>query len=409
VQFAHRAWSFRNWLMSGGIVQNAMRARVFSGVGFDLPAQASAAGPHAIRPAYLLVRERPTPEIEGLWQDFMGRVEFPDHYTSPHYFLEPHWRGKNPFAILAMNEGRVTGVLTGLDEGKQVTCGLPGRPQVLIDPTTEARTTAAALAEALVSEFPRARLITACSWSSALAPEFERRHFHVRELKTIVVLDLRLGAEALFQSFHDGRKRNIRTAIRRGVGVSEVNTAQDLADYWDVYCAWLKTPRKTIHSDRNFDKAEEVHRLRATHRRFLARAKGKAIAATTVRFFPGGLIEYSANCSLDEFNGLRPNDLLIWRTIQWACDHGFSRYSLGASHPFLQRCGGAIVPIYRYRLDRTFLQRVEMQERATAMGVRVLNRLRASGSVAKKGLKLLAGGSKPFGGNAGAGRGAAKA
>jgi len=389
-------------------VQNTVRARVPSVVGLDLAAQASAASRHALQPAYLLLRQRPTPEIEELWQDFTGRVEFPDHYTSPHYFLEPHWRGKNPFAILAMNEGRVTGVLTGLDEGKQVTCGLPGRPQVLIDPDSEARVTSAALADALVSEFPRARLITACSWSSALAPEFERRHFRVRELHTIVVLDLRPGAEALFQSFHDGRKRNIRTAIRRGVEVSEVNTAQDLADYWDVYCAWLKTPRKTIHSDRDFDKAEEVHRLRATHRRFLARANGKAIAATTVRFFPGGLIEYSANCSLDEFNGLRPNDLLIWKTVQWACDHGFLRYSLGAAHPFLQKCGGTIVPIYRYRLDRTFLQRVEIREKATEIGVHLLHRFRASRSVAKKGFKLFAGGAKPFGSNAGADRGAAK-
>jgi hypothetical protein len=143
------------------------------------------------------------------------------------------------------------------------------------------------------------------------------------------------------------------------VEIFEVSTARDLSDYWDVYCAWRKTERKTIHANGDFDKAAEVHRLRTTHRRFLARYKGKAIAATTVRFYPKGLIEYSANCSIDEFNRFRPNDLLIWRTIQWACDQGFSRYSLGAAHPFLRKCGGVVVPIYRYRLDRTFLHQAE--------------------------------------------------
>ena len=199
-----------------------------------------------------------------------------------------------------------------------------------------------------------------------------------------VVFELRPGADALFQSFHDNRKRNIRAAIRNGVEISEVSTEQDLSDYWDVYCAWRKTERKTIHANGNFDKAAEVHRLRTTHRRFLARYKGRAIAATAVRFYRGGLIEYSANCSIDELNRLRPNDLLIWRTIQWACDQGFSRYSLGAAHPFLSKCGGVVVPIYRYRLDRTFLHQAEIRERAADMGRLVLQNFRESGSVARK-------------------------
>lgn len=365
-------------------MQKTIGALASSDFALELPTRASAARRDTRRPAYLVLRQLPTPDIERLWQDFLGRVEFPDLYSSPHYFLEPHWRGKNPFAILAMNEGEVTGALTGLDEGEHVTAGLPGRPQVLIDPASETRRTAETLAKGLISEFSRARLITAYSWNSALAPEFERKHFRTRPLQTIVVLDLRPGAEALFQSFHDNRKRNIRTAIRKGVEVSEVNSAQDLADYWEVFCAWLKTERKTICASGDFEKAVEVHRLQATHRRFLARYEGKAIAATTVRFYPGGLIEYSANCSIDEFNRLRPNDLLIWKTIQWACDHGFSRYSLGAAHPFLRKSGGVVVPIYRYRLDRTFLHHVEMQERAAEIGRHLLRRFRLSGSVVNK-------------------------
>src|ERR1017187_8244717 len=56
------------------------------------------------------------------------------------------------------------------------------------------------------------------------------------------------------------------------------------------------------------------------------------------------------------------NDLLIWKTIQWACEQGFWKYSLGGAHPFLRKWEGTIVPIYRYRLDRTFLRRHDFRE-----------------------------------------------
>jgi len=364
-------------------MQNTIAVSAPSDFAFSLPALLSVRR-YATQPNYLLLRRPPTRDVEELWQDFLGRVKFPDLYITPHIFFEPYWRGKNVFVVLAMHDGQVTGVLTGLDEGEQVTCGLPARPQLLVDPASQSRRTAETLAKALVSEFPRSRLTTAYSWSSTLASEFERQHFRVRQLEGDVVLELRPGAEALFQSFHDNRKRNIRAAIRNGVEISEVSTAQDLSDYWDVYCAWRKTERKTIHANGNFDKAAEVHRLRTTHRRFLTVQGYRAIAATTVRFYPGGLIEYSANCSIDEFNRFRPNDLLIWWTIQWACDQGFSRYSLGAAHPFLRKCGGVVVPIYRYRLDRTFLHQVEIRERAADMGRLVLQNFRESKSVARK-------------------------
>lgn len=361
-------------------MENGIAARSPSGFILPLPALVSKRR-YAQQVDHLLLRQCPTPEIRELWEDFLCRVKFPDLYTTPHLFSEPYWKDKKTFAILAMHDGQVTGVLTGLDEGDQVTCGIPSRPQLQIDPDSETQKAAQILAKALVSEFPNARVTTAYSWSGALAPEFEAQHFRVRQLGGVVVLDLHCGAEALFQSFHDTRKRNIRAAIRNGVQVSEVETDQGLTDYWDVFCAWRKTRRKKIHYYGNFEKAAEVHRLRATHRRFLARYKGKAIAATTVRFCPGGLIEYSANCSIDEFNRLRPNDLLIWKTIQWACENGFSRYSLGSSHPFLRKCGGVVVPTYRYRLDRTFLRQIEMSEKVVEIGRHLLYTIRWARSV----------------------------
>ena len=301
-------------------------------------------------------------DLEALWRQHLERVEDPAHYNSPEFFAEPYWEGLQPFAILSLERGKVVGVLTGHHTEFGLTCGLQSRPQISIDKTADPLSVSDALCEGLLYEAGHAKLITLFSWSGAQLAGFEQQGYRCSQLEGNVVLDLRQGVDALYKNFHENRRRNIRTAVRKGIEVREETTQEDLAAYWEVYSAWRNTKRKTIHHDRSFAALEKVHNMRGNHRRFLAFYKGKAVAATGVRFFPGGLIEYANNCSLDEFIHLRPNDLLIWKTIQWACEMGFSKYSLGGAHPFLRKSGGTVIPTCRYRLDRTFLHRHDLRD-----------------------------------------------
>ncbi len=308
----------------------------------------------------------PPRELEERWRDLLGRVDYPGAYQTPEFFLEPFWEGKHPFAILAFKQGEMVGVLTGLHLRHRILSGLPSRPQLCIK-DDNGRVVADTLLKGLLRETGPTKLVEVFSWHSTPLPTFEEYGFRKKQLEGDVMLDLRLGAEALFKQFHDNRKRNIRAAIRNGIEVSEAKTEEDLAAFWEVYCGWRETERKKVRADSSFAQVKKVHELSANHRRFLARYKGKVIAATSVRFCPTGLIEYGGNCSLDEFIGLRPNDLLIWRTIEWACRQGFSKYSLGAAHPFLRKSGGVVEPIDCYRLDRTFLHRHELKENLLAI------------------------------------------
>jgi hypothetical protein len=74
------------------------------------------------------------------------------------------------------------------------------------------------------------------------------------------------------------------------------------------------------------------------------------------------LFESAANCSLDEYLHLKPNDLLQWKGIEWACANGLRRHSLGGAHSFLLRFGGEVVPVVRYRKDRTLLRKHDLRE-----------------------------------------------
>ena len=110
------------------------------------------------------------------------------------------------------------------------------------------------------------------------------------------------------------------------------------------------------------DALQEAYKLKDNRRLFLAYYSGKIVAGSVVRFVPGGLLEYAANNSLEEFLYVKPNDLLQWRIIEWASAEGFQSYSLGGAHLFVRTFGGTIVPTYRYQLDLTFFRKHMLKE-----------------------------------------------
>jgi hypothetical protein len=310
---------------------------------------------------FLILHEFPPPDLERAWRECLTRVEVPSHYGSPEYFLDPLRRGNRPFAVLALEDDQVRGVLTGFHLGSEVLSGLTSRPQISVD-GTETETTLETLAEGLLAEADDAGLVSVYTWPSLELVPFSARGFRHRQLPGSVVLDLTLGADALFKEFSKDRRRNIRYAEKHGVEVREATTPQDIVDAHVVYSAWRGTDRKEVHGDWSFESFEKTVSLRNNRRLFLASFSGKVIAINIFRFCPGGLFESAANSSLDQFMHLKPNDLLQWKGIQWACAQGLRRHSLGGTHEFLLRFGGTVVPILRYRLDRTLFRRHDLKE-----------------------------------------------
>jgi hypothetical protein len=206
---------------------------------------------------------------------FLDRIDSPSYYDAPEYFLEPYWAGKRPFVVLALYENQVVGVLSGLHSEAATGCGVLSRPQVRIDEKLDSLFPSDLLAEGLLREAGRDKLITVYAWNWVPLEGFEQRGFLRRELEGNVVLDLHLGPGAIYKGFHENRKRNIRAAFKNGIEISEATTPEDLMAYWEVYSRWRQTKRKNITHNLSFATIEKVHHLRHNHRRFLARFWGK--------------------------------------------------------------------------------------------------------------------------------------
>jgi hypothetical protein len=308
----------------------------------------------------------PEPAIEGVWRDFLGRVKNPSHFNAPEFFYVSPLSGKRLFSILAARGEHMVGVLTGRSQGNNVMCGLPSRPQICIDPNGDTGRVLDALARELLSEAGPAKLVEVYSWDRLDA--FTHHGFRCRQLVGNVVVDLKPGPDAIFKKL-DKNRRHIRSAIKSGVEVFEATTDEDARSFHRVHFAWHETKRKKILTPKiPLDVFQKMIRHRESFRIFLARYSGQVISGIIVRYYPRGLMEFAANSSLDEFLHLRPNDLLQWRAIEWGCHEGLTCYSLGGAHRFLRKFSDTIVPIYRYRLDRTILRQHEIKEKLEEWG-----------------------------------------
>jgi len=305
---------------------------------------------------WTILHSYPDKACADRWREFLARVDFAAHYTSPEYFREPFFRDKKPFAVLAWQGERVVAAVTGIHEEHQLLCGLMSRPQVCFDKDVDLEAASDALVDGLQHEAGSEKLITFYSWVPL--DTLVKRGYRSHEEEGCVVLDLTKGPDELFKQHVNTRRTNIRNAIKRGIDVDIASTRDDIKAYYEIYTDWCQRKDIAPHA---FEVIEEAFTL-PNRRVFLARYQGKTIAAAVTRLYPGGMIEAAANSSLAEYLKLKPNDLLLWRVVEWGCREGFKRYSLGGAHLFLRLMGGTILPVYRYRLDRTWLHRHELKE-----------------------------------------------
>jgi hypothetical protein len=294
--------------------------------------------------------------VEARWREFLTRADFAAHYVSPEYFREPFFHDKQPFVVLAWQGGRVIAAVSGIHEEQQLVCGLRSRPQICFDKTVDVAAASDALANGLLNEAGADKLITLFSWVPL--DTLSKYGYRSKPEEGVVMLDLTKGPDELFKQFAEARRTNIRKSIKRGVEVSIASTTDELRTYYEIYAEWCQ--RKKIMPS-SFEVLAEALRL-PNRRLFLARQERKIIAGTIIRLCPRAMIEYAANNSLVEHLKLKPNDLLQWRVVEWGCAEGYKQYSLGGAHLFLRKMGGSISPVYRYRLDRTWLHRYELKE-----------------------------------------------
>lgn len=320
---------------------------------------------------FAILYDFPNQPLEITWRNCLANGDMPTHFAAPEYFREPRLPEVTRFAVLALDPQspalRAIGSLTGVVNRGSVTSGQIGTPQICIDKSVDPQLAATLLADGLMAVCASAKLLTVFSWFSIDA--FRKMRFRETLTTGTAALDLSAGPEKTFSRLK-GRSQ-IRHAISAGVQVRQA-TPEDLPEYYAILKDWSAQKGLPCPS---FEVQQESFRLTNNRRLFLAVHEGKIIAGTPVRFYPGATAEYAWNASLPEFQHLRPNDLIHWRIIEWACQQGIHTYLLGATHTFLLKYSDRVIPTYRYVADRTFFRTHTLKENLAHTAVRAYRSL----------------------------------
>ncbi len=316
----------------------------------------------------------PDSDLAAKWNAFLTDAPLVTHYVTPNYFTDPYVRGER-FAVLAVeDDGQIAAVVTGIFDTTKIVSGLFSRPQMVFRNGVDCDAAIAGLHEGLHQLCDAPQSIELYAWQES--PQFVDYRMQMRPSKdetSVVMIDLSFGADAIFAKFSQTRRNELRKAIKQDlIEIKEVETATELFELYKISCDW--NARKGISAD-TFERMQTAASQRENRRIFIAKMNGKVIAGSFYRFAPGGVVEYAANFSMPEYYKLRPNDLIGWRVIEWACKSGFSHFSMGGSHLFLRRFGGEIITTYRYKCDQGRFYLHDLRESVREFGTEAYRRL----------------------------------
>lgn len=322
---------------------------------------------HRLNMESKILREYPQEALREKWEAFLPDAAYATHYTGPNFFTDPYIRG-NRLTALAFEDSEIVGVMTGVENVGRFTSGLGVRPQTIFRKGSDRHVILQSMLDALTSELSP-ELIDIYSWENVeSAKSLDLASSHCTDENLIIMLDLSKGEDQIFKEFSQTRRNEIRKAIKKAdVEIKVLETDAEIAELYEIHKDW--NSRKGNQPD-SFEDFEMAMKQRDNRKVFIALHDNKIIAGSYYRFTPGGVVEYAANNSLTEYQNLRPNDLIGWRAIQWACAQDFTHFSMGGSHLFLRRFGGEEFGAWHYRLDRTFLKRHEKKEALRKLAVK---------------------------------------
>ncbi|MFB3888923.1 MAG: lipid II:glycine glycyltransferase FemX [Candidatus Bathyarchaeia archaeon] len=141
------------------------------------------------------------------------------------------------------------------------------------------------------------------------------------------VVNLEPGVENLWASIHHNKRRNIKTAEREGVEIVRSHSRKDLQTFCLLHEASAKRDGFAAVPRSWFEAAWKTYTPEQSSL-FLAYFGGKCVSGVFIVIHGKTVYALRAG-SLAEGLKVRPNELMHWEAMKWACENGYSKYNMG--------------------------------------------------------------------------------
>lgn len=158
-------------------------------------------------------------------------------------------------------------------------------------------------------------------------PEFRSRSRHV-----LHVASLPPDPEALQGLLESAHRRNIAAAERRGVRIVRGVTREHVREFYRLHLLTRREQGVPVQPLRFFDRLGYDLLERGLGFILLAYGRGECLAGALFLHWRRTLT-YKYGASRPESLSLRPNNLIFWTAMRWACDNGFASFDLGRTDP----------------------------------------------------------------------------
>jgi hypothetical protein len=147
-------------------------------------------------------------------------------------------------------------------------------------------------------------------------------------------VDLRPGADILFEKFKQSARKGIKRAIRDNIVVRKIGTLNELREYYVFVEECSKRYGKQVYGFDDFATMWNYLRTSSIFETFVAEHDHKMIAGLSIWGSNGSFCEIGSFQSQDAYERkLFGPDLLKWRIMQWACEQGHLSFDLGGVNP----------------------------------------------------------------------------
>jgi lipid II:glycine glycyltransferase (peptidoglycan interpeptide bridge formation enzyme) len=157
---------------------------------------------------------------------------------------------------------------------------------------------------------------------------FDDLKYEVRHSFNVYTVSLKGSPRDLWNRIHSNKRRNVKKAELAGVTVEDSESEHD----FESLLGMLKASSLRADFDPRVSEVEELWKefsSKGSARVFLAKWNGHEVAGTLIVAHGDTAYARTAGSFKDAWE-VRPNDILHWKSMEWACEHGYSWYHMGA-------------------------------------------------------------------------------
>ena len=279
-----------------------------------------------------LVVESPSAE---LWRSFLSMFSEGNFDQCFEYgeIAKMAFPGTKVVRLAITHDGEPVGIVQGTYSsylGFGMSLGVMRGPVVKVE-NRESLWLVESLLEALEDYGKKNRIIQA----QVLAPEAWQLYGVFQKLGYVpagklneYAVDLEKGADNLLKNISHNKRRNIKKALKEGVEVVQSRSHEDLLAFYSMLEASMKRGGFSGYPLSWFEAVWKIYEPQELSKVFLARWKGKSVSGVFV-VVHGKTVYALAAGSFSEGWKVRPNDIMHWKVMEWACQNGYSEYHMG--------------------------------------------------------------------------------